>query len=256
MRCLIADPLSPRSLRYALDEIARALSGLAAAVPHEPPISLSSALTSALESARSGSFDFDSIAMVSAIEAECDRIHRTVYDTYIDHRRPRGVGGRGGNVDYTVTHVTQFLYRGPVHESVMELRLGPRHDSRQEVQSFHLTTNPATTIFQFTDALGNNVHHFDIGPPHQQLDIQTRMQVRTSPTQDVPDQLDPSAWDTLERLRANGQLWDFFEPSPRVSLSAAVRAFADKCDLGRERDPLTLPPSHRCRRLRFTRVRA
>ncbi len=88
VRCLVADPLSPRSLRYALDEIARALSGLAAAVPHQPPISLSSTLTSALESAQSGSFDFDSIAMVSAIEVECDRIHRTVYDTYIDHHRP------------------------------------------------------------------------------------------------------------------------------------------------------------------------
>ena len=29
---------------------------------------------------------------------------------------------------------TRFQYQGPVHESVMEVRLGPAHDSRQEVQ--------------------------------------------------------------------------------------------------------------------------
>ena len=37
VRFLIADPLSPRSVRYALDEIARALAALAAAVPNQPP---------------------------------------------------------------------------------------------------------------------------------------------------------------------------------------------------------------------------
>ncbi len=142
-------------------------------------------------------------------------------------------------MDYTVTHVTRFEYQGPVYESVMEVRLSPRNDVRQEVQSFELTTNPAAAIFKYADALGNDVHHFDIVPPHQQLLVQAQMRVRTSPAPAVPDRLEPLAWDTLDRLHAGGRLWDFFEPSPRVPVSPAVRAFAEVCGLERGSDPLT-----------------
>jgi uncharacterized alpha-E superfamily protein len=86
VRCLIADPLSPRSLRYALDEAASALAALAQAVPNQPPVLLASELTAAIDSVQAGGSD--PISIVSAIEAECDRIHRTLYETYIHHRRP------------------------------------------------------------------------------------------------------------------------------------------------------------------------
>ncbi|MGQ0733920.1 MAG: transglutaminase family protein [Acidobacteriota bacterium] len=142
-------------------------------------------------------------------------------------------------MDYTVTHVTHFQYQGPVHESVMEVRLGPRTDARQEVQSFDLTTQPAAAIFGYVDAPGNHVSHFDIVPPHHELMIRARMRVRTSPAAAAPERLDRAAWDELERLRADGQLWDFFEPSPRVPVSPAVRAFADAHGIGRAGDPLT-----------------
>lgn len=142
-------------------------------------------------------------------------------------------------MDYTVTHVTRFEYQGPVHESVMEVRLAPRGDGRQELLSFELTTSPAATIFRYGDAFGNDVHHFDIVPRHQQLLVEARMRVRTSPARAVTDRLEPSAWDTLKRLREGGQLWDFFEPSPRVTVSPAVRAFAQACGLERGSDPLT-----------------
>jgi transglutaminase-like putative cysteine protease len=142
-------------------------------------------------------------------------------------------------VDYTVTHVTRFRYQGPVYESVMEIRLGPRNGGRQEVQEFDLETNPTAAVFRYADAFGNSVHHFDTVPPHEELLIQTRTHVRTLPARELPARLEPSAWDTLTRLRAEGQLWDFFEPSPRVPASPAVRAFAEACGLGRVSDPLT-----------------
>lgn len=121
----------------------------------------------------------------------------------------------------------------------MEVRLGPRDDGGQTVKSFDLTTSPAATVFRFVDAFGNAVHQFDIVHPHQQLILQTRMQVRTSPTRALPERLDASAWDTLERLHADGQLWDYFEPSPRVPVSLAVRELVETLGLGRESDPLT-----------------
>jgi transglutaminase-like putative cysteine protease len=140
---------------------------------------------------------------------------------------------------YTVTHVTRFQYESPVRESVMEVRLGPRNDTSQEVQGFDLEPNPAAPVFRYTDAFGNDVHHFDIAHPHHELCIRTRMNVRTSAARVVPEHLEPTAWDTLARLRAEGQLWDFFEPSPRVPVSSAVIEFAEACGLVRASDPLT-----------------
>ena len=87
---VIADPLSPRSVRYALDRIGRALAMLAARVPSQPPIVLASGLMAAIDSAHSDGSD--SVAVLSAIEAECDRIHRSLYETYIDHRRWAAAG--------------------------------------------------------------------------------------------------------------------------------------------------------------------
>jgi uncharacterized alpha-E superfamily protein len=86
VRFLIADPLSPRSVRYALDEISRALAALAAAAPNQRPVALTTAVTSAVDAVWSG--DTDPTAAVSTIETECHRIHSTVYEIYIDHRRP------------------------------------------------------------------------------------------------------------------------------------------------------------------------
>ena len=77
--------LSPRSVRYPLDEIAQALAALAKAVQNQPSIALARGLVSTVVSAQSGAFDPQ--AVVAAVEAECGRIHGDLFDTYIDHRR-------------------------------------------------------------------------------------------------------------------------------------------------------------------------
>ena len=158
-------------------------------------------------------------------------------------------------MDYTVTHVTHYRYESPVSESVMEVRLGPRNDPSQETSEFELETTPAAALFKYVDAFGNDVHHFDITPPHQELLIRTRLRVRKSAGRTVPERLDSTAWDALARVRADGQLWDSFEPSPRVPVSAAVREFASACGLVRGSDPLTLLPSHRFGRSRRAGLR-
>lgn len=142
-------------------------------------------------------------------------------------------------MDYTVTHATRFEYQGPVSESQMEVRLTPRNDERQTLQEFVITTNPAASIFGYVDAFGNDVRHFNIIAPHSELSVQTRARIRTSPARQLPERLAPDAWSVLKGLRDNGELWDFFEPSPRVPFSPAVRTLAAALDIEGHADPLT-----------------
>ena len=142
-------------------------------------------------------------------------------------------------MDYTVSHATRFEYQGPVSESLMEVRLTPRNDERQTLLEFEITTTPAAAVFSYVDAFGNDVCHFDILPPHSELIVQTRARIRTAPARRIPERLEPDAWSALNAMRANGEFWDFLEPSPRVPFSPAVHAFAASLDIDGHADPLT-----------------
>ena len=75
------------------------------------------------------------------------------------------------------------------------------------------------------------MRYFDIVPRHQQLVVEAHMRVRTSPGPAIPGQLEPVALDALKRLREDGRLWDFFQPSPQTPISPAVLAFAETLQL-------------------------
>ncbi len=142
-------------------------------------------------------------------------------------------------MDYSVKHATRFQYQGPVNESVMEVRLCPRSGEPSGGARVRSSNDACGNCFRYVDAFGNRVHHFDIIAAHDELLVEARMQVRTMVATDLPERLEPSAWDTLADLRANGELWDFFAPSPRVPVSAIVSAFADSQGIARTQDPLT-----------------
>ena len=93
VRFLIADPRSPRSICYAFDRIAATLAALAESVPNQAAIVIASTLPASVHSLDAGAVE--PIAAVCAIEAECDRIHRAVYETYIDHQRVVAPVGNG-----------------------------------------------------------------------------------------------------------------------------------------------------------------
>ena len=81
LRFLLQDPRSPRTVRYALDEIARALDGLGHMVPRRPRLTMSELLTDAVDGSLAGRSAH--LAAVAAVQTECDRVHRLVYETYI-----------------------------------------------------------------------------------------------------------------------------------------------------------------------------
>ncbi len=70
---------------------------------------------------------------------------------------------------YSIRHLTKFLYKRPVSESVMELRMHPRSDVNQRCLTFSLSVSPRCRVFPYRDHMGNNVRHFDIPREHSQL---------------------------------------------------------------------------------------
>ena len=73
---------------------------------------------------------------------------------------------------YHLTHATEFVYDGPVHESYNEVRLRPIHDDRQSCVSFRLSTQPSSRGSSFRDGYGNWIHLFNILPQHRKLRIE------------------------------------------------------------------------------------
>jgi len=82
---------------------------------------------------------------------------------------------------YSLVHVTNFAYDGPVSESYNELRLRPRHDEGQSCLSFRVTTNPSARAIGHQDYYGNWVHVFHILREHRTLRVESEAVVLVHP---------------------------------------------------------------------------
>ena len=85
---------------------------------------------------------------------------------------------------YSIRHLTKFLYKSPVSESIMETRMHPRSDSNQRCLTFHLSVSPRCRVFSYRDHLANHIHHFDIPGQHGQLVIVAESLVEMQPQHD------------------------------------------------------------------------
>jgi transglutaminase-like putative cysteine protease len=141
---------------------------------------------------------------------------------------------------YSIRHLTKFLYKHPVSESMMETRMHPRSDANQRCLTFHLSVSPRCRVFSYRDHLANNVHHFDIPGQHRQLVIVAESLVEVSSHQDVPSFLAPAAWDDLDQIVSEGDYWEFLFPSEFCAPTPRLEALADALDVRRRDDPLML----------------
>jgi transglutaminase-like putative cysteine protease len=141
---------------------------------------------------------------------------------------------------YSIRHLTKFLYKSPVSESIMELRMHPRSDQSQRCLTFHLSVSPRCRIFNFRDHLGNHVHHFDIPVQHEQLVIVAESLVEIQPTADIPGALGPGSWEELDRLVQEADFWEMLLPSEFAAPTPALEALGDTFDLRRRDDPLSV----------------
>src|ERR1700743_2475181 len=131
---------------------------------------------------------------------------------------------------YLIRHLTKFLYKNQVSESLMETRLPPRSDNNQHCLSFSLSVSPRCRVFSYRDHLGNNVHHFDIPGEHQQLVMVAKALVKQQPAPEIPQTLRPGAWKELDSLVALGDFSEMLLPSEFARPTPALLDLAKLLD--------------------------
>ena len=129
---------------------------------------------------------------------------------------------------FKIRHVTKYLYQVPVRDSANQFMLYPLKDAHQEVlhQTIKITGDPQVSVHR--DYFGNEVGTFTHSQPHQQLVIDSRLDVvtkiRTLPTDQEPVE---EQWKALEKLKGHPAYIDFLKQEYFVALpevSAIVEA--------------------------------
>jgi len=142
------------------------------------------------------------------------------------------------SVFYSIRHLTRFRYASAVSESLMELRMHPRTEGGQRCLSFLLSVEPRTRVYEYRDYLGNTVHHFDVPGHHRELKIVAEALVEIEPAAELPDGLDPVAWDELDQQASAGDYWEMLMPSQFAHPSEALLSLIEPLGIRRRDDPL------------------
>jgi transglutaminase-like putative cysteine protease len=140
---------------------------------------------------------------------------------------------------YLVRHVTSFSYEPAVGESVMEVRLQPRSDTRQRCLTSAIYVNPHSNVTVYRDFYGNAVHHFDIPGKHQSIEVVSEATVEMMPRLEL-EGLKQSTWEELDELVAHGDYWEMLLPSHYAQITPALDELSKEWKLERSGDPLSL----------------
>lgn len=143
-------------------------------------------------------------------------------------------------MQYTIRHITQFTYAASIAESIMEVRLCPRTDTRQQCYSFELNVTPHAQIFSYQDFMGNMIHHFDIPSEHDELLLEARALVEVRQPPELPSALPESAWTALDAMLEQGDHLEMTMPSAFARPTDALLAFQEEIGMVRRDDPLRL----------------
>ena len=139
---------------------------------------------------------------------------------------------------YTVRHVTRFTYETPITESVMEARMQPLSEGPQRCVRFGLSTTPQARVRMYADPEGNIVHHFNIPGRHTRLTITAEALVECATSAQLPERLDPDAWQLVDCQTASGEFWELLHDSPFARQTSFLATFAQDVGLERGDDPL------------------
>jgi transglutaminase-like putative cysteine protease len=126
---------------------------------------------------------------------------------------------------YSLFHITEFTYDGPVSESYNEVRLRPRQDETQNCLSFRLSTNPVAKPSAYQDPYGNWVHRFNVLPEHRHLRVEADSVVLVHEPPALPED-GMTLRDLAEHADALNEFYDLLCATVYVPHLAAVRELA------------------------------
>lgn len=113
---------------------------------------------------------------------------------------------------YRIEHVCRIVFREPVREHHVQIRLAPWSDEGQRLSRLELRVMPEAQVTTRRDGFGNLTHHFAVLGAHQALEFHLIAEVQTrlsNPFDFVP--VDPArerTWLT-HSLHEAPRLWDF-----------------------------------------------
>ncbi|MGB7846535.1 MAG: transglutaminase family protein [Candidatus Acidiferrum sp.] len=140
---------------------------------------------------------------------------------------------------YLIRHATSFSYQPAVGESVMEVRLQPRSDTRQRCLTSSLDVNPRANVMVYRDFYGNAVHHFDIPGKHHSIEVVSEATVDMLPPLEI-ETLGQSTWEELDELVAEGDYWEMLLPSHFARPTEMLQQLRQQVHLERRGEPLSL----------------
>ncbi|WP_407521317.1 transglutaminase family protein [Lacibacter sp. MH-610] len=120
---------------------------------------------------------------------------------------------------FKIHHVTKYTYNRPVIESVNQVRIYPVASPQQEILNHEITISDAPELFFFLDYWGNRCADFSIPEPHKELQIDSRLIVRTTGVDKLPDDNSTLA-DMQTVIASNFQLLELSKPEEIKSTDA------------------------------------
>jgi transglutaminase-like putative cysteine protease len=94
---------------------------------------------------------------------------------------------------FAIRYLTEYHYDMPVTDNLNALRVRPATTSTQRCDEFHTRIEPEARVSRHLDYFGTEVLEFGIPTSHEQLTIDVRARVVTSPAPDPPD----GSWESL-----------------------------------------------------------
>jgi transglutaminase-like putative cysteine protease len=88
---------------------------------------------------------------------------------------------------FAIRYLTEYRYGEPVTDNLNSLRVKPATTPQQRVDDFGVRVEPETRLHQHLDYYGTTVIEFGISKPHEQLAIDVRARVLTTPPATPPD---------------------------------------------------------------------
>lgn len=124
-----------------------------------------------------------------------------------------------------IQHMTRYSYADSATDSVNEVRLTPRTNSRQSCYSHEVSVEPSTALLTYEDYFGNRVHAFTVNKAHRQLTIRVKSVVSTQETVWPEPALRPEA--ELELMRTD----TFYDRFVEYLLPTVYTAFTPELEV-------------------------